>query len=43
MGEPRNLPAAEIADPLGRPLSAQRRTAEEIRELVSELTARLFD
>jgi protein-tyrosine-phosphatase len=43
VSEPLNRPAPEITDPLGQPLSAQRRTAEEIRELVSELTARLFD
>lgn len=40
--EPRSRPALEIADPLGRSLSAQRRVAEEIRELVSELATRLF-
>jgi protein-tyrosine-phosphatase len=39
---PQNRSAPEIDDPLGRPLSVQRRTAEEIRFLVAELAARLF-
>jgi protein-tyrosine-phosphatase len=34
--------APEIEDPLGRPPSVQRRTAEEIRFLVAELAVRLF-
>jgi protein-tyrosine-phosphatase len=32
----------EIADPLGKTPSAQRRTAEELRALVTELSRRLF-
>jgi protein-tyrosine-phosphatase len=32
----------EIADPLGRSLSAQRRAAEEIHALVAELVSKLF-
>jgi protein-tyrosine-phosphatase len=32
----------EIADPIGKTLSAQRRTAEELRALVTDLLRRLF-
>ncbi len=39
---PRRRSVEEIRDPLGRPLSLQRRIAEEIRLLVSELAVRLF-
>jgi protein-tyrosine-phosphatase len=39
---PRNS-VPEIADPLGKTWPAQRRTAEELRELVDELASRLFD
>jgi len=39
---PQSRSAPEIDDPLGRPLSVQRRTAEEIRFLVAELASRLF-
>jgi protein-tyrosine-phosphatase len=39
----RNRAVPEIADPLGRPRSAQRRLADEIRALVSELHDQLFD
>jgi protein-tyrosine phosphatase len=34
--------APEVGDPLGRPLSVQRRTAETIRSLVAELATGLF-
>ena len=34
--------APEIADPLGRPAATQRRIADELRELVTELAQRLF-
>jgi protein-tyrosine phosphatase len=33
---------AEISDPLGRPSAAQKRIADEVRELVTELAQRLF-
>jgi protein-tyrosine-phosphatase len=39
---PRRRSVEEIPDPLGRPPAVQRRIAEEIRLLVSELAARLF-
>ena len=35
-------PVPEIADPLGKASAAQRRTAEELRALVTELSRRLF-
>ena len=37
-----SLPAHDVPDPIGRPASVQRRTAEEVRELVSRLTRALF-
>lgn len=39
---PRRRSVEEIPDPLGRPPAVQRRIAEEIRLLISELAARLF-
>lgn len=39
----RNGPMPELGDPLGKTLQAQRQTAAELSELVSELAAALFD
>jgi len=39
----RNGPLPELGDPLGKTLQAQRQTAAELSDLVSELTVGLFD
>jgi protein-tyrosine phosphatase len=39
----RNGPMPELGDPLGKTLQAQRQTAAELSDLVSELTVALFD
>jgi protein-tyrosine-phosphatase len=39
----RNGPMPELGDPLGKTLQAQRQTAAELSELVSELAVSLFD